>query len=51
MRRVTRRVADVMVEPRRGPSAAVPEDRLNYFADAVRRSDLRGVHVRRPDCN
>jgi len=47
---MTTRVADVMVEVlvRAGAKRCygVPGDTLNYFTDAVRRSDLRWVHVR-----
>src|ERR1700753_621743 len=43
-------VADVMVEVLTQAGAkrcyGVPGDTLNYFTDAVRRSDLRWVHVR-----
>ena len=43
-------VAEVMVEVLVGAGAkrcyGVPGDTLNYFTDAVRRSDLRWVHVR-----
>ncbi len=44
------RVADVMVEVFAEAGAkrcyGVPGDTLNYFTDAVRRSDLRWIHVR-----
>ncbi|MEJ0024720.1 MAG: thiamine pyrophosphate-dependent enzyme [Rhizomicrobium sp.] len=47
---MTRRVADVIVEVLTKAGArrcyGVPGDTLNYFTDAVRRSDLRWVHVR-----
>ncbi len=47
---MTGRVADVMVEVLAKAGArrcyGVPGDTLNYFTDAVRRSDLRWVHVR-----
>src|ERR1700743_1820586 len=47
---MTQTVADVMVEVLVGAGAkrcyGVPGDTLNYFTDAVRRSDLRWVHVR-----
>ena len=47
---MSRRVADVMVEVLAQAGAqrcyGVPGDTLNYFTDAVRRSDLRWVHVR-----
>ncbi len=43
-------VADVMVQVLQAAGAkrvyGVPGDTLNYFTDAVRRSDLRWVHVR-----
>lgn len=45
-----RRVADVMVEvfakARAKRCYGVPGDTLNYFTDAIRRSDLRWIHVR-----
>jgi len=47
---MSRTVADVMVETLRQAGAqrcyGVPGDTLNYFTDAVRRSDIRWVHVR-----
>lgn len=47
---MSRTVADVMVETlqRAGVSRCygVPGDTLNYFTDAIRRSDIRWVHVR-----
>ncbi|WP_428331804.1 thiamine pyrophosphate-dependent enzyme [Novosphingobium sp.] len=47
---MTQTVADVMVEVLSQAGAkrcyGVPGDTLNYFTDAVRRSDLRWVHVR-----
>ncbi len=47
---MTQTVADVMVEVLAQAGATrcygVPGDTLNYFTDAVRRSDLRWVHVR-----
>lgn len=47
---MTRKVADVIVEVLAQAGATrcygVPGDTLNYFTDAVRRSDLRWVHVR-----
>ena len=47
---MSRKVADVMVEVLTQAGAkrcyGVPGDTLNYFTDAVRRSDLRWVHVR-----
>ena len=47
---MTRKVADVIVETlvRAGAKRCygVPGDTLNYFTDAVRRSDIRWVHVR-----
>jgi pyruvate dehydrogenase (quinone) len=47
---MTRRVADVMVEVLAKAGAkrcyGVPGDTLNYFTDAIRRSDLRWIHVR-----
>ncbi|HTW35178.1 MAG TPA: thiamine pyrophosphate-dependent enzyme, partial [Rhizomicrobium sp.] len=43
-------VAEVMVETFRAAGAkrcyGVPGDTLNYFTDAIRRSDIRWVHVR-----
>jgi pyruvate dehydrogenase (quinone) len=47
---MSRTVADVMVETLKQAGAqrcyGVPGDTLNYFTDAVRRSDIRWVHVR-----
>jgi pyruvate dehydrogenase (quinone) len=47
---MARKVADVMVEVLVKAGAkrcyGVPGDTLNYFTDAVRRSDLRWIHVR-----
>src|ERR1700743_3621102 len=47
---MTQTVADVMVEVLVQAGAkrcyGVPGDTLNYFTDAVRRSDIRWVHVR-----
>jgi len=47
---MTKTVAEVMVEVLVNAGAkrcyGVPGDTLNYFTDAVRRSDLRWVHVR-----
>ena len=47
---MSRTVADVMVETLQQAGAkrcyGVPGDTLNYFTDAVRRSDIRWVHVR-----
>src|ERR1700733_15794440 len=47
---MSRTVAEVMVEVLTQAGATrcygVPGDTLNYFTDAVRRSDLRWVHVR-----
>lgn len=47
---MTRRVADVIVETLSAAGAkrcyGVPGDTLNYVTDAIRRSDIRWVHVR-----
>ena len=47
---MSRTVADVMVETLKAAGATrcygVPGDTLNYFTDAVRRGDIRWVHVR-----
>lgn len=47
---MSRTVADVMVETLTQTGArrcyGVPGDTLNYFTDAIRRSDIRWVHVR-----
>jgi pyruvate dehydrogenase (quinone) len=47
---MSRTVAEVMVETLRQAGArrcyGVPGDTLNYFTDAIRRSDIRCVHVR-----
>ena len=47
---MSRTVADVMLETLKAAGATrcygVPGDTLNYFTDAVRRSDVRWVHVR-----
>jgi pyruvate dehydrogenase (quinone) len=47
---MSRTVADVMVETLKAAGAkrcyGVPGDTLNYFTDAIRRSDIRWVHVR-----
>ena len=47
---MSRTVADVMVETLSRAGAkrcyGVPGDTLNYFTDAIRRSDIRWVHVR-----
>lgn len=47
---MTRRVADVIVETLAAAGAkrcyGVPGDTLNYVTDAIRRSDLRWIHVR-----
>ncbi|MDE1150409.1 MAG: thiamine pyrophosphate-binding protein [Azospirillaceae bacterium] len=47
---MSKTVADIMVETLRAAGArrcyGVPGDTLNYFTDALRRSDLRWVHVR-----
>ena len=47
---MSRTVADVMVEVLSQAGAkrcyGVPGDTLNYFTDAIRRSDMRWVHVR-----
>lgn len=47
---MTRRVADVIVETLAAAGAqrcyGVPGDTLNYVTDAIRRSDIRWVHVR-----
>ncbi len=47
---MSRTVAEVMVETLKQAGATrcygVPGDTLNYFTDAIRRSDIRWVHVR-----